>query len=584
MLQRIPPEFIRDLLGRTDIVDLINTRLTLKKQGKNYHTHCPFHKEKNPSFTVNEEKQFYHCFGCGAHGNIIDFLMKYDHLAFIESIEELAASCNLPIPYNKQNNVKVFSYTHQKNLYKIMHDLCLFYQKILERTSSSVAKNYLEVREVNQIVIQRFSIGYAPSGWNNLLKYFGNNALHRQLLLDTGMLIKNLEGHSYDRFRERIMFPIHDKLGRVIGFGGRALNNGTPKYLNSPETMIFHKGNQLYGLYETLKKNSQPSKLLLVEGYMDVVALSQFGIDYAIASLGTSITDKHIQSLFRVTHTVICCYDGDNAGRNAAWRMLQIALPYMHDGYQLRFMFLPEKEDPDTVIRQEGKKLFEMRIKNSIPMSTLIFTTLISQVNLSDPEGRARLGTLVLPLIQMIPGELLRIYLLQELGNKLGIIDEGQLNKFLLKKINNTQPIFTYSFFEKNTTMRILIGLLVQNPTLSNITPPLDGLEKAKIPGLKLFLHLLSTCRSFPSLTTGQLLELYRDTKFSKHLERLAIWNHMIVDEQIKNMFLDAFYNLYQRSQQLKLENLIALDRVSGLNSQERRSLWALSQAIKHTT
>ncbi|VFP87749.1 DNA primase [Candidatus Erwinia haradaeae] len=584
MLQRIPPEFIRDLLGRTDIVDLVDTRLTLKKQGKNYYTHCPFHKEKNPSFVVNGEKQFFHCFGCGAHGNIIDFLMKYDHLTFIESIEELSVSCNLPIPYNTNNSVKVFSYTHQKNLYKFMHDLCLFYQKILKQTLSSVAKNYLEAREVSQIVIQRFSIGYAPPGWNNLLKYFGNNALYRQLLLDTGMLIKNLQGQTYDRFRERIMFPIHDKLGRVIGFGGRILNNGIPKYLNSPETIIFHKGNQLYGLYETLKKNSQPSKLLVVEGYMDVLALSQFGVDYAVASLGTAITDKHIQTLFRITNTVICCYDGDNAGRHAAWRMLKIALPYMQDGYQLRFMFLPEREDPDTIIRKEGQKLFEMRIQNSVPMSTLIFTTLISQVNLCDPEGRARLSTLVLPLIQMIPGELLRIYLLQELGNKLGIIDEGRLNKFLLQKIKNKQPVFTHSFFERNTTMRILIGLLVQNPALSNIIPPINGLEKAKIPGLNLFFHLLKTCRNCPFLTTGQLLELYRNTKFSKHLERLAIWNHMIVDEQIKTMFLDAFDNLYQRSQQLKLENLIARDRVNGLNSQERRALWALSQAIKHTT
>ncbi|VFP86874.1 DNA primase [Candidatus Erwinia haradaeae] len=584
MRQRIPPEFIRDLLGRIDIVDLINTRLQLQKQGKNYRTHCPFHQEKSPSFTVNRERQFYHCFGCGAHGNVIDFLMKYDHLEFIESIKALADSCHLPIPYNKNSGVKVLSHVDHTNLYKLMNDVCLFYRKILERTLSSIAKNYLVKRGVDQRVIQRFSIGYAPSGWNNLLKYFGSNASYRQLLLDTGMVVMTSQGHYYDRFRERIMFPIHDKLGRVIGFGGRVLNSDKPKYLNSPETIIFHKGHQLYGLHEALKTNSKPVKLLIVEGYMDVLALSQCGIDYAVASLGTVITEKHVQLLFRITHTVICCYDGDNAGRTAAWRMLKTALPYMHDGYQLRFMFLPDKEDPDTIIRKEGKKSFTMRIQNSVPMSTFMFRTLVTQVDLCDPEGRARLSALVLPLIRLIPGELLRIYLLQELGNKLGIIDENQLNKFFLQKMKNTQPMLTNSLFAKNTTMRILIGLLVQNPVLANIIPPLNGLETAKIPGLKLFLHLLNTCLSYPSLTTGQLLELYRDTKFSEHLERLAMWNHMIVDDKIKTMFLDAFSSIYERSQQLKLENLIALDRISGLSSQERRSLWALSQTLKHTT
>jgi len=366
MAGRIPRVFINDLLARTDIVDLIDARVKLKKQGKNYHACCPFHHEKTPSFTVNGDKQFYHCFGCGAHGNAVDFLMNYDRLEFVECIEELATMQGLEVPYEVGTGPTPMERHQRQSLYQLMEPLSAFYQQSLKQPAGAPAREYLAKRGLSDEVINHFAIGFAPAGWDNALKRFGKNADDISSLNDAGMLVTNDQGRSYDRFRERVMFPIRDKRGRVIAFGGRVLGDGMPKYLNSPETDIFHKGRQLYGLYEAQLKHPTPTRLLVVEGYMDVVALAQFGIDYAVASLGTSTTAEHIQLLFRVTDTVVCCYDGDRAGREAAWRALETALPYLNDGRQLRFMFLPDGEDPDTLVRKEGKEQFEQRMEQAM--------------------------------------------------------------------------------------------------------------------------------------------------------------------------------------------------------------------------
>ncbi|PLP35195.1 DNA primase, partial [Klebsiella pneumoniae] len=453
MAGRIPRVFISDLLARTDIVDLIDARVKLKKQGKNFHACCPFHNEKTPSFTVNGEKQFYHCFGCGAHGNAIDFLMNYDKLEFVETVEELAAMHNLEVPYEAGNGPSQIERHQRQNLYQLLDGLNAFYQQSLMQPAADPARQYLAKRGLSSEVITRFAIGYAPPGWDNVLKRFGGNQENRQSLIDAGMLVTNDQGRSYDRFRERVMFPIRDKRGRVIGFGGRVLGDALPKYLNSPETDIFHKGRQLYGLYEAQQDNPEPPRLLVVEGYMDVVALAQYDINYAVASLGTSTTADHIQLLFRVTNNVICCYDGDRAGRNAAWRALETALPYMTDGRQLRFMFLPDGEDPDTLVRKEGKAAFEARMEQAQPLSTFLFNSLLPQVDLSTPDGRAQLSTLALPLITQVPGETLRIYLRQELGNKLGILDDAQLERLMPKQAENGAPRPAPQL--KRTTMRI---------------------------------------------------------------------------------------------------------------------------------
>ncbi|WP_410013413.1 DNA primase [Sodalis sp. C49] len=582
MAGRIPRVFINDLLARTDIIDLIDARVKLKKQGKNYHACCPFHHEKTPSFTVNGEKQFYHCFGCGAHGNAIDFLMNYDRLEFVESIEELATMHGLEVPSETGAGPNQQERHQRQSLYQVMEKLSDYYLQALQQPAAAPAHQYLDKRGLSAEIISHFAIGYAPPGWDNVLKRFGRSADDRTALNDAGMLVTNDQGRVYDRFRERVMFPIRDRRGRVIAFGGRILGDGQPKYLNSPETEIFHKGRQLYGLYEAQQKHPALSRLLVVEGYMDVVALAQFGIDYAVASLGTATTAEHIQLLYRATDQVICCYDGDRAGREAAWRALETALPYLNDGRQLRFMFLPDGEDPDTLVRQIGKEAFEQRMEQAQPLSVFLFETLMPQVDLSSPDGRAKLSTLALPLISQVPGETLRMYLRQQLGNKLGILDDNQLEKLLPKQAGNTnispQPRI------KRTTMRILIGLLVQNPRLSALIPSLQGLEQANQPGVPLFIELVQTCQAQPGLTTGQLLELYRDNKSSPQLETLAIWNHMIIEDMIEATFVDTLTSLYDSILEQRQEELIARDRTHGLTTEERKELWSLNMALAKKT
>ncbi|GGD23827.1 DNA primase [Franconibacter pulveris 1160] len=577
MAGRIPRVFINDLLARTDIVDLIDARVKLKKQGKNYHACCPFHNEKTPSFTVNGEKQFYHCFGCGAHGNAIDFLMNYDKLEFVETVEELAAMHNLEVPYEAGNGPSQIERHQRQTLYELLDGLNAFYQQALAQPGAEPARQYLQKRGLSEEVIRHFAIGYAPPGWDNVLKRFGGNSENRKSLIDAGMLVTNDQGRSYDRFRERVMFPIRDKRGRVIGFGGRVMGDALPKYLNSPETEIFHKGRQLYGLYEAQQSNQNPPRLLVVEGYMDVVALGQYGINYAVASLGTSTTAEHIQMLFRVTNTVICCYDGDRAGRSAAWRALETALPYMTDGRQLRFMFLPEGEDPDTLVRKEGKAAFEQRMEQAQPLSTFLFNSLLPQVDLSSPDGRAQLSTLALPLISQVPGETLRIYLRQELGNKLGILDDSQLERLMPKQSDNAQsrPAPTL----KRTTMRILIGLLVQNPELAPLVPSLAGLDESKLPGLALFAELVNTCLSQPGLTTGQLLEHYRGTKEAATLEKLATWDDIADKDIAEKTFTDSLDHLFDSALELRLTELIARSRTHGLTPAEREEVRVITEA-----
>lgn len=579
MTKRIPRVFINELLARTDIVELIDSRVKLKKQGRNYHACCPLHHEKTPSFTVNPKKQFYYCFGCGAHGNAVDFLMNYDRLEFVETIEELAAMHGLEVIYDRNRGPLHIECQYRQNLYHLMEQLSTFYQQSLYHSIGTLARDYLQQRGLSDNVIRYFSIGFSPAGWHAALKRFGRNNDTRIALSNAGMLVTNERGRLYDRFRDRVMFPIRDKRGRVIAFGGRVVcDTDIPKYLNSPETEIFHKSRQLYGLYEAQHKHSILKCILVVEGYMDVLALSQHGIDYSVASLGTATTAEHIQLLFRSTDNVICCYDGDIAGFEAARRTLSTALPYLKDGKQLRFMFLPDGEDPDTIVRKEGKIVFEERMKLAQPVSTFLFKILMSKVDLSSPDGRTKLSALAIPMIRQIPSETLRLYLRQQLGKKLGIPDEFQLEKLLSKQIENTIPYQVPQL--KRTAMRILIGLLVQNPPLARLIPSLEGLEQAKHPGLPLFLELAKICLLHLELTTGQLLEMYRDHELRQQLETLAIWNHMIAEEMMEQTFLDALASLYDSVLERRLEVLIAQARTSGLTHKEREEVSSLNRVL----
>ena len=574
----IPRTFIDDLLVKVNIVDLVDSRVKLKKAGRDYQACCPFHHEKTPSFTVSAKKQFYHCFGCGAHGNAISFLMEYDKLEFVEAIEELADFAGLEVPYeqnpnftrNSNNQRPRVDLKTKRNLYELMQEIAVFYQQQL--TQHIPAQSYLQQRGLSAEVIEKFQIGFAPDNFAAVRQQFGKNREEQQKLFDLGMLSRNERGDIYDKFRNRVMFPIRDRRGRTIAFGGRVLGDEKPKYLNSPETITYHKGNELYGLFEALQVDDEPSQLLVVEGYMDVVALAQFGINYAVASLGTSTTAEQIQLLFRSTEQVICCYDGDRAGRDAAWRALENALPHLQDGRQLKFIFLPDGEDPDTFIRQYGKQGFEDYIQQAQSLSEFLFAHLTPQVDFSSKEGKSKLAALAVPLIKQIPGDALRLSLRNTLAQKMGILDQTQLEALIPQQTEQVSVAKPKSGF-KVTPMRTLIALLLQNPELVQFVPDLVPLQVLNEPGLPLLIELANLCREQVNISTGQILEHWREREELKSLEILATWDHLIDDDKVLDTFKDTLRYFYLQLIERRIDALIAQERATGLNLDEKMEL-----------
>lgn len=401
MAGRIPDSFIDGLLARVDIVELIGSRVPLKRKGKEYTACCPFHDERTPSFYVSPTKQFYHCFGCGAHGTPIKFLMEYDRLEFVDAVEELAKRLGLEVP--RENGSGREAPREGQDLYAALDAAQKYFQR--ELANSEVAKRYLEKRGLDAATIEKFGIGWAPDGWNGLIDALGKGDARRIDLLDkAGLLSKNDSGRTYDKFRARVMFPIHDRRGRVIAFGGRVIEKEDgPKYLNSPETVLFHKGRELYGLWHARQAHSKVPRLIVVEGYMDVVSLWQFGITTAVATLGTATTPDHAELLFRNAADVYFCFDGDAAGRRAAWKALESVLPRMTDGRQAFFLFLPEGEDPDTVVRSQGAAALDAALSTAQPLSEFFFAQLSSDVDLSSADGKSRLAERAKAYIARIP-------------------------------------------------------------------------------------------------------------------------------------------------------------------------------------
>ncbi|MDW6001823.1 DNA primase [Vibrio mangrovi] len=583
----IPRNFINDLLARLDVVDVIDARVKLKKKGKNYTACCPFHNEKTPSFSVSQDKQFYHCFGCGAHGNAIDFMMEYERLEFVEAIEELASLLGLEVPREKGatpfDAKKSQERKEQKRtLYDLMEQISHFYRHQLRKPTSKVAIDYLKKRGLSKDIVQKFGIGYVADEWDLIHKNFAQFPESEQMLSAAGMLVENDNGRRYDRFRGRVMFPIRDRRGRVIGFGGRVLGDSTPKYLNSPETDIFHKGKELYGLYEVLQAHREPSKILVTEGYMDVVALAQYGVDYAVASLGTSTTNDHLQILFRQTNAVICCYDGDNAGRQAAWRALENALPLLSGNKTLKFMFLPDKEDPDSYIRQNGTEAFEQQVQQAMAFSDFLFQGLMERVvDNSSREGRFRVVHLAEPLINQVQDDALKIYLWEELSLRTGLnasVIQAALNK---KQISEQKPSIRPQTEMKRTPMREVIALLLQNPNYAHSVPDLSSIESLDIPGLSLFVEVLEKCRNYPNVTTGQLLENWRGHQNESLLSRLASWDIPLVEDNQEEIFLDSLDKIFTQCVEKQIENLQAKERSVGLSTDEKRELLALMLDLK---
>lgn len=518
MAGRIPPDFIDDLLARTDIVDLIGSRIQLRKAGKDYQARCPFHDEKSPSFTVSREKQFYHCFGCGAHGTAIGFLMEYDRLGFREAIEDLAHRSGLEVP--NEGEVAHSGPDHAP-LYAILEQAAQLYrQQLREHIEAPQAIDYLKGRGLSGVIAARYGLGYAPPGWDFLGPRLGQDRTTQGLLAQAG-LVTDQDGKRYDRFRDRIMFPIRDRRGRVIGFGGRVLGDAKPKYLNSPETPVFHKGRELYGLYEAQQVRRKLERLLVVEGYLDVIALAQFGIDYAVATLGTATTEDHLQVLLRSAPELVFCFDGDQAGRAAAWKALETALPFATGNQSLRFLFLPEGEDPDTLIRAEGQAAFEVRIGTATPLSRFLFDRLQETVgDMISGDGRARLAALARPLIDRVPAGIYRDMLNGHLAGLTQIApgptgrSHHQSRRRLAQPRRPTRP----------SRVALAIALLLDHPELAGEAAAQgNDWRRSDNPGVAILAQVLDSIVAHPNINKATLIERWRDHPHFDYLQRLSV-------------------------------------------------------------
>ncbi len=505
MAGRIPPEFIDALLARTDIVHLINSRVPLRKAGKEYQACCPFHDEKTPSFTVSPEKQFYHCFGCGAHGSAIGFLMEYERQEFHEAVEELAQQAGMEIPAAGE---MVRAGPDPRPLYDLLDQAARLYRCQLRRHPAAPrAVDYLKGRGLTGEIAAAFGLGFAPPGWDFLLGTLGDSTQVRERLLQGGLVIEQ-DGKRYDRFRDRIMFPIRDRRGRVIGFGGRVLGDEKPKYLNSPETPVFHKGRELYGLYEAQQANRRLERLLVVEGYLDVIALAQFGITYAVATLGTATSAEHLQLLLRAAPELVFCFDGDRAGRAAAWKALETALPLATGRQQIGFLFLPEGDDPDTLIRRQGRAEFEQHLGTALPLSDFLFDRLTDQVDMSSLDGRARLATLAKPLLDKVPAGVFRDMLGTRLAELVGVA-RNRLDTGAGAGRRRAGPPELHRRLSREW---LAVALVLQHPRLAARLPEPDDWKTLDKPGLRLLSRLLERIAADPEITTGQLVHYLDDS------------------------------------------------------------------------
>ena len=584
MAGKIPQSFIDELLARTDIVELIDSRVRLKKAGKNYQACCPFHNEKSPSFSVSPEKQFYHCFGCGAHGNAIGFLMEYDGLNFPDAIDDLAGQLGLTVPREENGSYSTSSTPAvSADQYQLMEQANRFYQGQLRQAPAAI--DYLKGRGLSGEVVKKYGIGYAPAGWDGLRQLLARSRELEQQLITLGMLIQKDNGGSYDRFRDRIMFPIRDRRGRIIGFGGRVLGDGTPKYLNSPETPIFHKGKELFGLYEVKEAQRNPTRILIVEGYMDVVALAQYGIDYAVASLGTATTSDHMQLLFRTAPEIICCYDGDKAGREAAWRALENALPGLQDGRELKFAFLPQEHDPDSFVRAHGREAFEEYLNQAQPFSDFLFERLARDLNLSGEAGQNELANKAIALIRRVPEGFTREGLITKLSQQLrwGENERRLRDIFARQEKEEQQPEAPAARNSKIklTPVRRAIALVVQHPQVAAKLPPLPHeLLGLREPGIGFLLQLLTLLHNNP-MTTGQLLEQWRGTKEGEGLARLAALDEVTAGENILEELEDTCAYLIDLFLQQHMAELQHKASNGGLSQEEKQELLLLLSETK---
>ncbi len=599
MSKRIPRAFIDDLLARADIVELINSYVSLRKTGKDFSACCPFHEEKTPSFTVSPDKQFYYCFGCGAKGNAISFLLDYAHLDFVEAVQELANRQGIEVAYEAGDDVAESNNLAQRQIVlRLLTQAAHFYQQQLrQHPQKQQAIDYLKKRGLSGEISARFGLGFAPPGRDILLNQFGQTPEAQKNLLEAGLLVEKEPGSVYDRFRNRIMFPIQDKRGQVVGFGGRVLDDSKPKYLNSPETLVFHKGQELYGLYEARTQRPPPDTLVVVEGYMDVVSLAQFGVRNAVATLGTATNTEHLNQLFRAVNQVVFCFDGDEAGRKAAWRALEITLPLLREGRQARFMFLPDGEDPDTLVRKIGAAAFQQHIHQAQPLVEFLFHALADKLNINSLNGQMQVLEQIKPLLDKIPEGPAK----QLLRNRLGDIDTKNLSQLAPSESDQTaqhsqhlwrsrvqgeqqQRRAFHGHFTGMSPMRTLVGLLIQQPKLIEYLPENLPLALRTLFGGDLLQQLATFIRQAPHSNTGMILERWRDSDYAGALHKLAAWEHHLPDSGLVAEFCDAAQRLALQAQEQRLEALLQKSRLTGLNAAEKQELRELTHTKSEHT
>lgn len=631
MAGRIPQHFIDDLLARINIVDVIDGRVKLKRAGKNYSGLCPFHKEKSPSFSVSPDKQFYYCFGCGAGGNALGFLMEYDRLNFPEAVEELAKLAGMDVPREEGRQVDHQREQQLKRQFEALEQANNFFQQQLRHSPERQrAVGYLKQRGLSGQVAAAFGIGYAPPGWDNLLNHFSTVDNATALLEQSGMVIHNEDKQShYDRFRDRIMFPIRDVRGRVLGFGGRVLGDDKPKYLNSPETPTFHKGRELYGLYEARKHSNHLDRLLIVEGYMDVVSLAQHGIHWSVATLGTATTEQHLERLFKLVPEVIFCFDGDQAGRTAALRALRTTLPVIKDGQEARFLFLPDGEDPDTLVRHEGQTAFTERVTQALPLSEFFFKSLSEDADLSSMDGRARFSNAALPLINSMQPSLLKQMMLDRICEITGLsLDQlssvidlhqathepqpGQAAPGLPAGRGNydtsgdygnvdyddypatrSQPDYppvslppkTGSSRSRNLVNQA-VSIILHRPELARGAPPADSFRTLLEPNIDVLINLLDYLQRAPDNSLGTLLVDWQDAEDRRSdlmlLNEISHLDPILGDVDAATLLDDTLQRLLARRQEAQLDQLLKKSRQSPLTEQEKRDLQQLLLKRQH--
>jgi DNA primase len=514
MSRRIPQSFINELVARTDLADLIGQRVTLKRAGSNQKGLCPFHDEKTPSFTVSADKGFYKCFGCGAYGNAIDFVMRYENREFLEAIEILAEMHNLEIPVERSSA----PVQENQDLYDVLREADQFFRQNLRENQDVIA--YLKRRGIDGATAGRFALGYAPDSWNALLDRLGGDQAAVDRLIRAGLAARNDKGRTYDRFRNRVMFPIRDSRGRVIGFGGRLLEPGEPKYLNSPDTPLFDKSRTLYGIYEARSEPGRPERLIVVEGYIDVIALVQAGLGPAVATMGTAATADNMRQLTRLTDRVVFCFDGDRAGREAAWRALESTLPFGGGKVRIEFVLLPEGEDPDSFVRDTGAEAFEQLLEQATPLSSFLIERAAEDLDLDSADDRSRLAGRVLPLLAKLPSGLYRELIIGELAAHTGITADR-----LLRQLEPEAPPGMARRPESvggKTVMQKALTLLLHFPRAAANTGDIEGLQDLDIPGADLLHRLLEIARDNPNITTGELIETFRSEAEGRWVERLA--------------------------------------------------------------